>query len=234
MKKLLLIALLPTASFAMDEHSAHPEQAQWMLSGDQLEWRDADEGDLIGWDISGWYGGDIYRVTASSQGEALDGDTEAHELELGLQKSITPFWNLDAGWRRDLQPDDPSRDWAFIGASGTAPWFIETDAKLFVGESGLTNLSIALSYELLFTQKLILEPELEINAYGKDDKQLGIESGLTSLEAGLRLRYELVRQFAPYIGAHHEASLGDTADLARAAGEDTSETLFVAGVRFWY
>ena len=224
---LLPLTLLPLNSFAMDDMSP---PLQWMLNGDQLEWRDSDEGDLLAWDISGWYGGDIYRATMATEGESLDGEIEAHETRLGLEKSISPFWNLDGGWRHDWQPDDPERDWAFLGIHGTAPWYIETDARLFVGEDGLTNFRLDLAYELLFTQKLALEPELELNAYGKDDDELGIRAGFTSLEAGLRLRYEIVRQFAPYVGVNHESLLGDTADLA----DHVAETTFVAGIRFWY
>lgn len=238
-----LLLLLPSLACAMDNegidtgemnhdaHAApHAEHAQWMASGNELEWRDAGEGDLVSWDIDGWYGKDNVRLTLASEGEALDGDVESHELRAGIRMPVAPFWDVNAGARRDLEPDTPSRDWAYIGFSGTAPWFIETDAMLFIGEHGLTQLRLGVSYELLFTQRLILEPELELNAYGKDDPALAIESGLTHLEAGLRLRYEVLRQFAPYVGVSHERDLGDT---ATRAGKD-SETLLVAGLRFWY
>lgn len=237
MNKLLISALTLATShaLAMDGmDSPHPEHNQWMLSAPELEWRDDDGDNITAWKVSGWYGGDINKVTFASEGEALDGDTESHELRFGLRHAIAPYWDLTAGACRDLQPDDPSRDWGYLGITGTAPWFIETDATLFVGEHGLSNLRLELGYELLFTQRLILEPEVEINAYGKDDNELGVQSGLTDIEAGLRLRYEIRKQFAPYIGVHHERLMGDTRDLADRGGEHTEETLFVAGLRLWY
>ena len=237
MNKWLLTALTLAASHAvaMDGmDSPHPEHNQWMLSAPELEWRDDDGDNITAWKVSGWYGGDTNKVTFASEGEALDDDTESHELRLGLRHAIAPYWDLTAGARRDLQPDDPSRDWGYLGVTGTAPWFIETDATVFVGEHGLSNLRLEFGYELLFTQRLILEPEVEINAYGKDDDALGVQSGLTDIEAGLRLRYEIRKQFAPYIGVHHERLLGDTRDLANTLGEHTEETLFVAGLKLWY
>lgn len=234
MKKLLLIALMPSLASAMDTMSPHPEHLQWMVSANEIEWRDADEGNLTSWDLSAWAGGDLYRFTLASEGEALDSDTESHELHLGMQKSIAPFWNLDAGWRRDIEPANPTRDWGYIGITGTAPWFIETDATLYVGEHGLSELTLAAAYELLFTQRLILEPEIEVSFYGRDDLAHGIASGAHSFETGLRLRYEIRRQLAPYIGVHHEAALGRTADLIEAGGESSDETLFVIGVKAWY
>lgn len=237
MNKWLLTALSLAAAnaVAMDGmDSPHPEHNQWMLNAHELEWRDDDGDNITAWSLSGWYGGDINKLTFASEGEAVEGDTKSHELRLGLRHAIAPYWDLTAGARRDLQPDDPSRDWGYLGVTGIAPWFIETDATVFVGEHGLSNLRLEFGYELLFTQRLILEPEIEINAYGRDDDALGVQSGLTDIEAGLRLRYEIRKQFAPYIGVHHERLLGNTRDLADRAGEHTKETLFVAGLRLWY
>ena len=137
------------------------------------------------------------------------------------------------GARRDWQPDDPNRDWASFGVQGLAPYLFESEATLFVGEEGLTNLRLEAEYEILFTQKLILVPAVEANFYGKEDEELGIGEGLTDIEAGLRLRYEIRREFAPYIGVNWERQFGDTAAKTRGAGDDVSETTLVAGVRFW-
>ncbi|HCE39109.1 MAG TPA: copper resistance protein CopB, partial [Alcanivorax sp.] len=136
--------------------------------------------------------------------------------------------------RRDWQPDDPNRDWASFGVQGLAPYLFESEATLFVGEEGLTNLRLEAEYEILFTQKLILVPAVEANFYGKEDEELGIGEGLTDIEAGLRLRYEIRREFAPYIGVNWERQFGDTAAKTRGAGDDVSETTLVAGVRFWF
>src|SRR5699024_8540553 len=114
----------------------------------------------------------------------------------------------------------PNRDWVGIGVQGLAPYFFETSVNLFVGESGLSNLRLKTEYDLLLTQRLILSPELEMNLYGKEDRDNGIGAGLTRVEGGLRLRYEIRREFAPYIGVHWERQYGDTADYTRAAGHD--------------
>ena len=163
-----------------------------------------------------------------------DASTEAAETRLAWNRAFAPFWDWQLGVRRDWQPDDPNRDWASIGVQGAAPYLFEVDANLFIGEEGLTNLRLEAEYELLLTQKWILVPEIEANLYGKDDPELGIGDGLASLEAGLRLRYEIRREIAPYIGVNWEKQYGDTADMTRAAGGKTEEGTVVAGIRFWF
>jgi len=121
-----------------------------------------------------------------------------------------------------------------VGVQGIAPYWFEVDANLFVGEDGLTNLRIEAEYELMLTQKLVLAPNLETNLYGKDDDKRGIGNGLTDIEAGLRLRYEIRREIAPYIGVHWEKLYGDTADIAQANGEKTEQGIIVAGLRVWF
>jgi copper resistance protein B len=116
---------------------------------------------------------------------------------------------------------------------GLAPYFFDVDAQFFVASRGRTAARLSVEYELMLTQKLVLAPQFEINAYGKDDVGRGIGSGISSLEAGMRLRYEIVREFAPYIGVTHERKLGDTADMARDADAERSETMLVVGVSVW-
>ena len=209
---------------------------------DQLEVRDSDEGTVMAWEASGWHGGDLNKLYFSTEGERLmdpehdgeDASTEAAETRLAWNRAFAPFWDWQLGVRRDWQPDDPNRDWASIGVQGVAPYLFEVDANLFIGEEGLTNLRLEAEYELLLTQKWILVPEIEANLYGKDDPELGIGDGLASLEAGLRLRYEIRREIAPYIGVNWEKQYGDTADMTRAAGGKTEEGTVVAGIRFWF
>ncbi|MBE0612733.1 MAG: copper resistance protein B, partial [Burkholderiales bacterium] len=126
------------------------------------------------------------------------------------------------------------RKWLALGVQGLAPYWFEVDAAAYVGEEGRTALRLGGEYEILLTQKLILQPRVEVNFYGKSDAARDIGSGLSSAAAGLRLRYEINRQLAPYFGVERSNKLGKTADLARAAGELTGETRWVAGVRFWY
>ncbi len=121
-----------------------------------------------------------------------------------------------------------------LGFEGLAPYFFEVDASIFIGENGRSAARLEAEYELMFTQRLVLSPEIEINLSGKEDPELGSGTGLTDVEAGLRLRYEIWREFAPYIGVNWTGKFGQTADYAKAAGEETSETQFVAGVRFWF
>ncbi len=140
---------------------------------------------------------------------------------------------LSVGARHDLKPS-PSRSWAAIGFKGLAPYFFDIDAAVFIGESGRTAGRFEAEYELLLTQRLILTPDIEINLYGQNDSDVGIGSGLSDIEVGIRLRYEVRRQFAPYIGFNWSRMFGNTADFAEADGRDTSETQLVIGFRAWF
>jgi copper resistance protein B len=128
----------------------------------------------------------------------------------------------------------PNRDWLAIGFQGLAPYFFEIDAAAFIGNNGQTALRLEAEYEVMLTQKLILTPEVEINAYSKDDEATGVGSGLSDIELGLRLRYEIRREFAPYIGVNWNKKYGDTANFSRDEGEDVSDTQFVVGIRAWF
>lgn len=185
------------------------------------------------WDAQAWYGGDLHRAWLKSEGEREDGSTEHAELQALYSRAISPFFDAQIGARHDFQPD-ASRNWLAVGIQGLAPYFFETEATLFVGDEGRTALRLKAEYDLLFTQKLILSPELELNFFGKDDAQAQVGSGLSDLEFGLRLRYEILREFAPYIGAVWTHKFGDTADFARAHGDDSQQVQWVAGVKLWF
>jgi copper resistance protein B len=146
---------------------------------------------------------------------------------------ISSWWSFQAGARQDFG-EGPSRTWASIGLQGMAPYHFEIDATLYVGEQGRTAARLAGEYDLLITQRLILQPEIELEFYGKDDPANGIGSGLSEAGLGLRFRYEIRRELAPYVGVQWERKLGGTADLARNEGHDDSEVLFVAGLRAWF
>ena len=147
---------------------------------------------------------------------------------------VAPYWDLQLGWRRDWQPDDPNRHWAMAAMTGTAPYFIETSVQLFFGGDTRTQLRMEFEKELLLTQRLELVPSIELTAFGQADAAQQVDHGLAKVEAGLRLHYSLVRQVAPYIGVHHERLTGGTADIAEADGHKTTETVLVAGLRLWY
>mgnify|MGYP003624503431 FL=1 len=200
---------------------------------DQLEVRDADENNPVVLAAQGWLGKDLQKLWFKTDVERVDGETEEAELQALYSQAIAPYWDVQVGMRQDFQPT-PSRTWAVIGLQGLAPYFFEIDTALFIGESGRTALRLEAEYELLFTQRLILTPEIEVNIYGQNDADIGIGSGLSDIEAGLRLRYEIRREFAPYIGVNWNKSFGDTADFARSAGEETDDLQWVIGVRVWF
>jgi copper resistance protein B len=137
------------------------------------------------------------------------------------------------GVRKDYKPT-PSRSWVALGFEGLAPYWFELDAAVFVGESGRTGFRLQAEYEILFTQRLILSPELEINAYGENDADTDTGSGLSDAEIGLRLRYEIRREFAPYVGINWYKRYGNTADYAREDEEGVSDTSLVVGIKAWF
>ncbi len=148
-------------------------------------------------------------------------------------RSVSPWWDVLVGVKQDLGRGD-SRTWAALGIQGLAPYKFETSATAYVGEGGQVMATAEIEYELLLTNRLILQPLLEATLAAKDDPRHGTGSGLNKVEAGLRLRYEFNRRFAPYIGISHERLFGDTADYHQVAGERARDTRWVAGVRVWF
>ncbi len=204
-----------------------------MVLVDQMEIRAGDGDDVLSWDAEGWLGYDLNKLWFKTDGEYVDGRGEDIELQALYSRAIAPFWDLQIGWRTDIRPQ-PSRNWLAFGVKGLAPYFFDIDAALFVGESGQTSARLQAEYEFLFTPRLILVPDIEMNLYGKDDRAVGVGSGLSDLEMGLRLRYEIRREFAPYIGINWIHLFGDTADFARDDGGDVDDFRFVLGVRTWF
>lgn len=201
-----------------------------MVRLDQLEWR-ADD-DAKAWGIQAWYGGDYQKLWFKTEGEHTAGD-EHGRAELLWDRIVSRWWSVQAGVRQDFGAG-PSRTWAAFGVHGLAPYFFEIEAGLYVGEQGRTAARISVEYDMLLTQRLILQPQLELDAYGRDDIENGIGSGLSNVQIGLRLRYELRREIAPYVGVHWVRRLGDTADLAQTAGGDESDASIVIGLRAWF
>lgn len=223
-----------TAAFpALQGHTVHDDYLAWHLLIDQLEYQDADDGSTFAWDIEGWLGGDIDRAWLRAEGERLVGETEHAELQLLWGHATGPWWEAVMGLRQDFKPGSP-QTWAALGLQGMPLYGLETEATAFVGEAGQTALRLEADYDLLLTNRLILQPLVEATVAAKDEPERGIGSGLNKVEAGLRLRYEFNRRFAPYIGISHERMFGDTADYHRAAGEHLRDTRWVAGVRVWF
>ena len=208
------------------------EHAFWSILGDRLEYQE--DSDSTVYDVQAWYGTTYDRLVIKAEGDVADGTLEESSTELLWGHALNAYFDTQFGVRLDQFNDGKDRQWLAFGVQGLAPYWFEVDVTAYVSDDGRTALSAEAEYELLLTQRLILQPRAELNLYGKDDAENGLGSGLSDLAVGLRLRYEFSRQFAPYIGVEWTDAYGDTADYRRAAGEDTSDTQFVAGLRFWF
>ena len=198
------------------------------------EYQVRDGRDGYRWEGEGWFGGDIDRVVVKTEGEGAFGEgVETAEAQLLYSRALDPYWNLQAGMRHDFEPG-PSRTYAIIGIEGLAPYWIELEAALFLSDKGDLLGRIGGYYDQRLTQRLILQPRVELNLSAQDIPEQGLGSGLNDAEFGLRLRYEAAREFAPYFGISHERKIGDTARFARAAGGDVRSTGLVLGIRAWF
>jgi len=229
----LLALLLGFAASSVAFAAAEDNPLLFKTMVDQLEVRFTDGDNPLAWDAEAWLGKDLNKLWLKTEGERVDGDSEEVELQLLYSRAIAAYWDFQAGWRGDLRPH-PDRNWLAVGFKGLAPYFFAVDAAIFIGESGRTAARIDLEYDILFTQRLILTPEFETNLYGKKDTELGIGSGLSDMAIGLRLRYEIRREFAPYVGFNWWKKFGDTADYADAAGEDSDDFQITLGLRAWF
>lgn len=215
------------------DHPVHDNTIQHYVLFNRLEAWDADPGTGMEWEGQGWIGTDLDRVWLRSEGERVDGESESASLEVLYGRSVSPWWDVVAGLRHDFEPG-ASQDFLALGVIGLAPYMFEVEATAYVGESGRSAARFEVEYEALLTNRLILQPLVEANLFGQNDEGRGIGSGLSTVEAGLRLRYEFTRQFAPYIGVVRERAFGRTADFRREEGEDIDDTRIVAGLRIWF
>ena len=206
----------------------------WKVMLSTAEVRPTSGDDAYAWEGEFWYGGDVNRVVVKSAGEGeFGGDLHSAEAQVLYSRAIGPYFDLQAGVRHDFEPG-PSRTYATVGFEGVAPYWFELEGAAFLSEKGDLSARLEGAYDLRLTQKLILEPRAEVELAAQEVPELELGSGLTSAELGLRLRYELRRELGPYVGVSYERKFGDTADLARAAGEDVEDTRFVLGVRAWF
>lgn len=199
----------------------------------RFETWDADTGQALLWEGQAWIGTDTDRLWIRSEGERSGGRTEAADVEFLYGRSISPWWDVLVGIKQDVDPGS-SQSWAAVGVMGLAPQKFEVAATAYVGESGRTAARVEVDYELLLTDRLIVQPRLEANLFGRNDPLRAQGAGLSTLETGLRVRWELTRRFAPYIGLAHERAFGQTAAFRRREGDDASDWRVVMGVRFWF
>lgn len=224
-------AMAPAEAHMLHEHGSMA-QRQIILNLFERQFRDGRDG--YRWDGQAWFGGDIDRFLLMSEGEATRGEgVEAGEVQALWSHALDPYWNLQGGIRQDLQRG-PDRTYATVGVEGLAPYWFDLEARLFLSNKGDVLARFEGHYDQRITQRLVLQPRVEVNLAAQDVAESGIGSGLSTIEAGLRLRYEFAREFAPYIGFNWEKRFGDTARYARAAGEDVTSKGLVAGIRFWF
>ena len=206
-----------------------------MVMIERLEARFPAEGGETGyvWDAQAWYGGDINRFVLKTEGEGeFGGELEDAEVQALYSRAIGPFFDLQAGVRFDPEPE--TRSHLVVGVQGLAPYMFHIDGALFLSDRGDLTARIEGEYDQKITQQLILQPRVELEMSAQDIPEREIGAGLTKIEPGLRLRYEFVPEFAPYVGVEYEAELGETADLARAEGEDPDGFKLLIGLRAWF
>ncbi|MBI5942587.1 MAG: copper resistance protein B [Caulobacterales bacterium] len=202
-----------------------------MLNRGEVQLRDGETG--YRWDGEAWIGGDLNRFVLKTEGEGADGDLDAAEAQALYSRAIGPYFDLQVGLRQDFEPT-PRRTYLTVGFEGLAPYWFEAEGAVFVSNKGDLSARLEGTYDLRLTQRWILQPRAEVNLAAQDVPEIGLGSGVSEVELGLRLRYELRREFAPYVGLSFERKVGGTADFARALGEDVEETSVVFGLRAWF
>lgn len=224
-------AMAPARETVRKEHG---DIKSGMILVDQLEAVIGDGKDGYKWDAQGWYGGDIDRLWIKTEGESsFDKSPERVDLQALWSHALDPWWNLQAGIRQDFGAG-PDRTYAVVGVQGLAPYWFEVDGALFLSDKGDVNARIEAEYDQRLTNRLILQPAAELNFSAQDVPELGIGSGLSTAELGLRLRYQFVPEFAPYVGVQYERAFGGTADFRRAQDKKPGGWNFLIGIRSWF
>ena len=202
---------------------------------DRLEAGFGDDGETWLWDVQGWSGGDLNRFWWKSEGEGeFGGDLEEAEVQALYSRAVRPFWDVQAGVRQDFRPEGEDTTHLVLGVQGLAPHWWEIDAAAFLSTDGDLTARVEAEYDQRLTQRLILQPRLEMDVSASDIPELEIGSGLTSVEAGLRLRYEFRKELAPYVGVEWSRAFGDTADYIEARGGEADDIRFVVGLKAWF
>lgn len=240
---LVALAVLLTPTWALAQESdwpspIHDNKTFWFLLFDQLELASVSGAQPVVWDVEGWWGGDYNRIWLKLEGKRAtrggDGDIEVQGL---YSRLIAPYWDFQAGVRYDrkLGPGPGlSRAHLVLGLQGLAPYWFELEPALFISQDGDVSARVTASYDMLLTQRLILQPWVEINLAVQTVKEWGVGSGLSDISVELRLRYELRREFAPYLGVSWFQRVGRTADLARNEGKRVVELAVLGGFRIWF
>ena len=221
----IALGLVMTGTISMAGTSA--DALYYKVTIDELEYQDNSEQN-VAWDTKLWIGDETDKLYFYTEGEKPKDDSAQSENQLVYSKAIAPFWDIQFGLGHD-KAGSSNQTWGVLSIQGLAPYFFDTRTSLLVGQGGNVGLRFDAEYEALFTQKLILTPSIAIDAYSKDDRSMGLGKGLSNITAGIRLRYEIRREFAPYIGVEWSKNFGNTADIS-----PLDETYVVGGVRMWF
>lgn len=201
---------------------------------DRLEYRAGRGHDGYAWDGDAWYGSDTDRLWLKTEGEGESGGSvELAEVQTLWSHALDPWFNLQTGVRYDARKGADTTHLA-MGVQGLAPYFFEIDAAAFLSTRGDLTARVEAEYDQRITNRLILQPRGEASLSAQDIPRIGVGSGLSSIQAGLRLRYEIAPEFAPYVGVEYEKKLGHTANFARAAGDHDGGWRLITGVRAWF
>ena len=217
----------------VEGHTVQDNAVYAFVLFDQLEWHGVESGGGLNWDAKGWLGRDRDRLWFRTEGQAEDGRLGDAEAHLFYCRAFARWWEVVVGLRQDVRPG-PSQSWLAFGVQGLAPYWFDVEAAVYVSDAGQTAARLEAEYELLLTNRLILQPLIEVNLYGKSNAERGIGAGVSDVDAELRVRYEIRREFAPYVGLAWSRRFGQTADFAEAAGTTAAGLRFVAGLRLWY
>lgn len=221
---------------SIDIPLVHDNQISYRVIGDRVEQRFQQGDNVVLHDIQAWVGNDYNKLWLKSEGEynTTQDQHERTQFEALYSRNISSFWDLQAGLRHDFISKADDRSFAALGVQGLAPYWFEVEATSYISDEGDISARMEAEYDLLLSQRLILQPRFETEVAVQDVEDYNIGSGITGFETGLRLRYEVSRKFAPYVGISYEQATFETKDMLEAAGEQTHNTAFVAGLKFWF
>ena len=217
----------------VEGHAVHDNGVNYFVLFDELEWQAGTDAHGLSIDSRGWVGRDRNRLWFRAEGDREDGRVGEAQTHVLYGRQFSRWWDVVAGVRQDFRPG-AAQTWAAFGVQGLAPYWFEIEATAYVGASGRTHARFEVEYELLLTNRFVLQPLLETEIVGKSDPERGVGAGLSATNAGFRLRYEFRREVAPYVGISWNNKWGKTADFAEAAGEGSSGARFVTGLRLWF
>lgn len=217
----------------------------WSIDAEQLELAQDERSQQNSgqYELKLWYGNDYNRLYLNSSGEVAENDLEQASTSLMWWRPFSAYWNTTVGLKHDYQRQDETaqdtdlksgQTWLGAGITGLAPYWFEVEANLYGSTGGHSQLELKTSYDLNITQKWVLQPEVELRAYGKTSTEHRYGTGLAEVNTAARLRYEITPQFAPYIGFERERFVGKTARLYKNSEGDSSSSKILLGLRFWY